>query len=90
MLRQPNASERAGITDDVTFKMHCCQTDTHIKNIVNRSVLQVMMHRWHQKLRHCLFVHYYRGAVSKINDMLEYCGFSGLTTDKNLAFFEAI
>jgi len=38
-------------------------------------IVQVMIHRWHQKWHHCLFVHYWRCAVSKINEVLEYCGF---------------
>jgi len=43
MLCQPDASERARITDDVTFSMLCCQTDIRIENIVNPSVLLRIM-----------------------------------------------
>jgi len=39
MLCQPNASECATITDDVTHRTLCCQTDMRIENIVNPSVL---------------------------------------------------
>jgi len=54
MLCQPNEPEHARITDDVTFRRLCSQTDICIENIVNLSVLlrimlvfivQVMMHR---------------------------------------------
>ena len=52
VLCQPNAPERARVTDDVTFRMLCCLTDICIENIVNPSVftqnngfiVQIMMH----------------------------------------------
>jgi len=39
MLYQPNAHECVTNTDDVTHRTLCCQTDIHIKNIGNQSVL---------------------------------------------------
>jgi len=72
------------ITDDVTHRMLCCQTDIHIKNSKSISftqnnvgfIIQVMTHRLHQKLRHCLSVHYSRCVICKIKDVLKYFGFT--------------
>jgi len=69
MLCQPNAPEPATVltTDDVTHRMLCCQTDIRNENIAKpvgftqnnvKLLVQIMVHRWHQKLRHCLFVDY--------------------------------
>jgi len=38
-MYQPNAPERATITDDITFSTLCWQTDIRYENIVNSLVL---------------------------------------------------
>jgi len=93
MLCQANAPEPAAITDDVTFSTLCWQTDNCIENIVYPLVssqnnvgfiVQVMMHRWYQKLRHCWSVHYY--AISTINDVVKYCAIVGYILMENVIF----
>jgi len=45
------------LVDKLTFAFKNTKSVNFSQNIV-RFIVQVMTHRWHQKLRHCFFVHY--------------------------------
>jgi len=45
------------LVDKLTFTFKSTKSVNFPQNNV-RFIVQLMTHRWHQKLRHCLFVHY--------------------------------